>query len=64
MASLSHGFHNTGRIVEFRPDVKLASCAMPDCDQTVYSQNLCSEHYQWQLEARKGGRRERDLQEP
>ncbi len=41
------------RIVEFRSENKLASCAEPDCGRAVFSQNLCSKHYQRQLKARK-----------
>lgn len=41
------------RIVEFRSENKLASCAEPECGRTVFSQNLCSLHYQRQLKARK-----------
>lgn len=42
------------RVVEFRSDVKLATCAEPECNRKVFSQNLCSKHYQRQLKARKG----------
>lgn len=41
------------RIVEFRADVKLASCAEPDCDRMVYQQNLCQRHYQREWRSRK-----------
>jgi hypothetical protein len=41
------------RIVEFRGESKLASCAEPECLRNVYSQNLCSKHYQRDLKARR-----------
>lgn len=41
------------RIVEFRADVKLASCAEPECGRTVYQQNMCQKHYQREWRARK-----------
>ena len=40
------------RIVEFRKDVKLATCAVVDCDNAVHSQNLCQKHYQQEWRAR------------
>ena len=41
------------QIVEFRSENKLASCAEPECGRAVYSQNLCSRHYQQDLKKRK-----------
>jgi hypothetical protein len=42
------------RIIEFRSEMKLATCAQPECERAVYSQNLCSRHYQQELKRRKG----------
>lgn len=41
------------RIVEFRDDVKLATCAEPGCGGEVYQQNLCQKHYQREWRARR-----------
>lgn len=41
------------RIIEFRSDLKLASCAEPDCGRAVFSQNLCEKHYRRQHRAKK-----------
>ncbi len=41
------------RVVEFRSENKLASCAEPECGQAVFSQNLCERHYRREYRARK-----------
>lgn len=41
------------RIIEFRADLKLASCAEEDCGGEVYQQNLCLKHYHKAYRARK-----------
>lgn len=41
------------RVVEFRSDVKLASCAERGCGRAVFQQNLCQRHYQRDWRARK-----------
>lgn len=41
------------RIVEFRSENKLASCAEPDCGKPVFQQNLCVKHYNREYRARK-----------
>lgn len=45
------------RIVEFRTENKLASCAEPDCGKPVFQQNLCTRHYTRDYRARKRTRR-------
>lgn len=40
-------------IVEFRKDVKLASCIEEGCGGEVYQQNMCQKHYQRAYRARK-----------
>ncbi len=42
------------RIIEFRADVKLATCAEVECERTVFQQNLCQKHYQREWRTRKG----------
>ena len=46
------------RIVEFRKDVKLATCIEEGCEGNVFSQNLCQKHYQQQWRERKKGDKE------
>ena len=46
------------RIVEFRKDVKLATCIEEGCERQVFSQNLCQPHYQRLYRERKKGERE------
>jgi hypothetical protein len=41
------------RVLEFRGDTKLATCAEGGCDRSVYQQNLCQRHYQRAWRARK-----------
>lgn len=43
------------RIIEFREDVRLATCAEEGCDNAVYSQNLCQKHYQQRWRERRKG---------
>lgn len=42
------GTDTVERVVEFRSELKLASCAEPNCTAKVFSQNLCQKHYQRQ----------------
>ncbi len=41
------------RVVEFRSENKLATCAEVDCGRAVFSQNLCERHYRRAYRARK-----------
>jgi hypothetical protein len=41
------------RVVEFRSDVKLASCAETGCKGKVFQQNMCVKHYNRDYRARK-----------
>ncbi len=41
------------RVVEFRSDVKLATCADEGCGRAVFQQNLCVRHYNQEYRARK-----------
>lgn len=45
------------RIIEFRSDLKLATCAEEGCEGEVFSQNMCSKHYQRNLKRRKKARK-------
>ncbi len=42
------------RVVEFRSEVKLATCAEEGCGREVFQQNLCVRHYNREYRARKG----------
>ena len=42
------------RLVEFRDTLRAETCVEGGCDRGVYSQNLCSRHYQQELKRRKG----------
>lgn len=40
------------RVVEFRSDVRLATCTENGCDKVAYQQNMCQKHYQRAWRAR------------
>jgi hypothetical protein len=44
------------RIIEFRAGLKLATCAQPECERAVYSQNLCQRHYQFEWRRRNSAK--------